>query len=571
MPHPLRAIGQSLRYQLLAGFAVVIVLFAITAGVAVNGLESVRSTTRHGTQLALLAQQVATSAYNTQASQGFVALSASQISNHLGDDQSFVAALDAFDNADGSSYGPQTTHVRSLWAAWRVYDNRIISLSRAGNAAAATALVTGPANLASDALVTALSNLSSLSLAVGIALVLSRRIIGGVRQVLNAATALADGDLHQTLDVRTHDEVGAMARAFSAAVASLQTTAEAAGAIAGGNFAVAFEARSERDELGLAFVEMRDRLSEMVRAISGASDVVAHSSRQMASSSSEVGRAIGEIAESISSVATGADQQVRSVSVAREVSREVADASQTSADNARETVTAMHGAREVTSAGLQAARDLDAAMEAAASSSSEAATAMRELGAKSSQIGGIVETITTIAEQTNLLALNAAIEAARAGDEGRGFAVVADEVRKLAEESQTAAAAISDLIAGIQRETERAVVVVDEGARQTERSVEAVAAARTAFEQIGANVEDMSARVEQIATASLEVVESSERMLENVSSVAAVAEQSSAATEQVSAATEQTSASSEEISATAHELSGTAQQLQELVSQFRLS
>ena len=65
--------------------------------------------------------------------------------------------------------------------------------------------------------------------------------------------------------------------------------------------------------------------------------------------------------------------------------------------------------------------------------------AIRELGVKSEQIGGIVDTITGIADQTNLLALNAAIEAARAGEQGRGFAVVAEEVRKLAEESQAAA------------------------------------------------------------------------------------------------------------------------------------
>jgi len=73
----------------------------------------------------------------------------------------------------------------------------------------------------------------------------------------------------------------------------------------------------------------------------------------------------------------------------------------------------------------------------------EVADVIGDLGAKSAEIGGIVQTITGIAEQTNLLALNAAIEAARAGEHGRGFAVVAEEVRKLAEESQRAAGSIS--------------------------------------------------------------------------------------------------------------------------------
>jgi methyl-accepting chemotaxis protein len=131
-----------------------------------------------------------------------------------------------------------------------------------------------------------------------------------------------------------------------------------------------------------------------------------------------------------------------------------------------------------------AAEEASAAMASVRDSSQEVNTVIRELAAKSEQIGNIVATITTIAEQTNLLALNAAIEAARAGEQGRGFAVVADEVRKLAEESQTAAAEISGLIAAIQGQTEHAVTVVGAGAERTEQGVEVVAQTREAFERI---------------------------------------------------------------------------------------
>jgi methyl-accepting chemotaxis protein len=128
-------------------------------------------------------------------------------------------------------------------------------------------------------------------------------------------------------------------------------------------------------------------------------------------------------------------------------------------------------------------------MGAVRDNSVHATEAIRELGAKSEQIEGIVATITGIAEQTNLLALNAAIEAARAGEQGRGFAVVAEEVRKLAEESQSAAASIAGLIGEIQGETAKAVDVVEAGARQTEDGVATVDEAREAFLALGTSVQ----------------------------------------------------------------------------------
>jgi methyl-accepting chemotaxis protein len=320
-----------------------------------------------------------------------------------------------------------------------------------------------------------------------------------------------------------------------------------------------------------AYNAMRSKISTMLGEISLSSESLSAASTQMASTSEEAGRAIGEIAHAVSSVASGAEQQVREVDGVRRVTDELAEASRVSAETADGTAAAAEEARGLARDGVAAAEEASVAMQAVRDSSAQTSEAIRSLGQKSDQIGGIVETITGIAAQTNLLALNAAIEAARAGEHGRGFAVVAEEVRHLAEESQQAAATISELIEQIQQETARAVQVVEIGAEQTKGGVTTVEQAKEAFVQIGQSVEDMSSRVEQIAASIRQIAASGDRMRESMNSVASVAESSSASSQQVSASTEQTSASTQQIAASAQQLATTAEELEKLVGQFVLA
>jgi len=210
-------------------------------------------------------------------------------------------------------------------------------------------------------------------------------------------------------------------------------------------------------------------------------------------------------------------------------------------------------------------------MRSVRTSSTEVSEAIRELAAKSGQIGQIVQTITGIAEQTNLLALNAAIEAARAGEQGRGFAVVAEEVRKLAEEAQRSAEEISALIGAIQADTSRAVQVVESGAQRTHDGAAVVEQTREAFLAIGSSVENIAARIEQIAVGSELTLVSAQTVQDSISEVAVVAEESSASTQEVCASTEESSASAEQIAASAQELSDNADALNHLVAQFKLT
>jgi methyl-accepting chemotaxis protein len=108
------------------------------------------------------------------------------------------------------------------------------------------------------------------------------------------------------------------------------------------------------------------------------------------------------------------------------------------------------------------------------------------LGARSEEVGQLVELLEDVAAETNMLAVNAAIEASRAGAQGHGFGIVADEVRKLAERSAAATKEVGNFIQTIQGTSS------DAG-----RSLEGMQGLAT---QIAAEAEDAAATAGQINT-----------------------------------------------------------------------
>jgi methyl-accepting chemotaxis protein len=572
----------SVRTKLFAGFGAVVAVAAVLGIVAVLNMGSMNHDTVAVTDTdlptVLLVGHVATAAgqYRTdqfEASSATTAAAASTYLKRLDGAERTIAGdfRDLAPLATSPADRADLAGARASWTAYVEHTPAFAAAVRAGNHTQADALLGGSTRADyeqlssdltkwSDASRTAAQGsaakakssytsaldltlvLIALGLVIGAAVAwfVSRLIVSGVTQMRNAANAIAEGDVDQQVDVRSRDELGETAAAFTRMIAYLKRMAAAAERIADADLTVRVEAECERDLLGHAFTRMLDNLRSMVSSINEASQTLAASSQEVASSSEEAGRAAGEIAHAVSEVAQGAERQARMADQTRTATHETGEAAEEAETIARR--------------GVEAAERADEAMRSVRASTQAVTEAMNGLGVKSAEIGGIVETITGIAGQTNLLALNAAIEAARAGEQGKGFAVVAEEVRKLAEEAQTAAESISGLVAEIQSETDRAANVVEAGASQTEESAAVVAEARQAFEEIGGAVNTMRGRIEEIVSAAGEV--------------ASVAEQSSASAEQVSASTEETSASTQEIAASAQQLASTADDLARLVGRF---
>ncbi|MCL6097096.1 MAG: methyl-accepting chemotaxis protein, partial [Bacteroidetes bacterium] len=175
----------------------------------------------------------------------------------------------------------------------------------------------------------------------------------------------------------------------------------------------------------------------------------------------------------------------------------------------------------------------------------------------SNEIGEIVQVIDDIADQTNLLALNAAIEAARAGEQGRGFAVVADEVRKLAERTTKATKEIATMIRQIQKDTEGAVVSMNEGTTEVEKGKVLADKAGHALKQIISGAEEVVDISTQVAAASEEQSSAAEQISRNIESISSVTNQSASGVQQIARAAE--------------DLNRMTVNLQDLIARFKLA
>jgi methyl-accepting chemotaxis protein len=260
-----------------------------------------------------------------------------------------------------------------------------------------------------------------------------------------ALTAVANGDLTQTVKVKGADEIGAAGTALNRAVES-----------------------------------MRVAISTMANT----STSLADSANQQETTRNQIAASAEETSAQAGIAAAAAEQVTRNVQTVSAGSEELGASIREIAQNAND-------AAQVASEAVEVAETTNRTVS--------------KLGESSVEIGNVVKVITTIAEQTNLLALNATIEAARAGDAGKGFAVVASEVKDLAQETAKATEDISRRVNAIQADTTNAVAAIGEISRIIARINDYQVTIASAVEEQTATTSEMNRNVNEAAIGSAEI------------------------------------------------------------------
>lgn len=316
--------------------------------------------------------------------------------------------------------------------------------------------------------------IAAVLLSIAFGYFIARIIARPLGRTVELVGRVSQGDLRDTLDIRTKDEVGALASSINVMIENLRST---------------------------------------VGGIQASAESVAAASQQISASTEEV--------------ASGSATQAAAAQTMTELFKELSAAIGSAAKSAEQ-------ASELSNRTMNIAEDGGKVVR----SSIEGMEVMNEQIAKleqdSNQIGEIIEVIDDIAEQTNLLALNAAIEAARAGDQGRGFAVVADEVRKLAERSGEATKQITAIIKGMQENTRQSVKAVSEGVVTSRKTGEAFKQIVERVNESAGKVGEIAAASEEQAAQSSEVLSSIESISAATEEAAASTEQTASTAQSLS-------------------------------------
>ncbi|ALK96423.1 chemotaxis protein [Massilia sp. WF1] len=400
----------------------------------------------------------------------------------------------------------------------------------------------------------------SVLLAVLISTILVRAVSHPLASLSEAARRLGSGMQGARAEVRSRDELGAVALEFNRMAQAIEDSQAK-------ELAATNELRAKVDSLlGVVSKAARGDLTGAVAirgedAVGRLGEGLATMLGNLRSLLNNVQRAGIQVASSATQIAASARQQEATGIEQAQTSVEVLATTKEISANTAQLLRTMEEATEVADYTTSATADaqdklkhMDHTMQQMVNATDSIGAKLAALSEKASNINSVLTTITKVADQTNILSLNAAIEAEKAGEAGRGFSVVATEIRRLADQTSVSTWDIEQMLKEMQSAVSASVMGMDKFAEEIRRNV---GEARHVAEQLSG----MMDQVRKLAPRF-------DLVLQGMQSQAVGASQISGTMMQLSDASQQTVESLKATSEAVHQLQYAAGDLQQSVATF---
>lgn len=395
----------------------------------------------------------------------------------------------------------------------------------------------------------------------GITVAANRIILKPVERISEVIRHVAGGDLSQTLDIVSDDELGALALTLNTMVTNLnqmvgQVSSAAdelnqiTGDLSGANGKVVNSAQLQADGVNStssAVIQINASIKGVSESVNGLSMSASESSSsilEMTASVEEVALNTESLSLSVSNVSSSINQMAASIRSVNSSVRSLMEAANSTASSVMEmdfsirqveqnAAAASQISEEVrndAAAGRETLNESIAGIHEIKRSSEITFEAINALSIKTTDIGAILSVIDDVAEQTNLLALNAAIIAAQAGEQGKGFAVVADEIKQLADRTRSSTREITKVIKAVQDETAKAVDAIQSVEKSINNGEVLADRSGVALNKIFEGVQKATVQMQEIARATLEQTAGSQQIRDAVEQVSQMVVQIDSAT-----------------------------------------
>lgn len=374
----------------------------------------------------------------------------------------------------------------------------------------------------------------------------AERLAGG--DLRGVAASVADdelGDLERGLVRIATSFRGALGEARSAADGVESTIAELSAAI-GGIVEASNDQARQVEQAHALMTAIRVRVGEAqgsAGALDSAIEESSHSVVELGAAGDELNETASVLTSKVDAVSDSLEQMVRSVKEVGATTDRLAEASEETSSSMEEMASAMRAVDTAAETTANLSRDVVekaelgqakvvqtiAGMEAIREATDAAESVIKGLGARTNEIGGILDVIEDVADETNLLALNAAIIAAQAGEQGKAFSVVADEIKELADRVLASTKEIGGLIRAVQEESENAIGAIEAGSASVMGGVDLSAEAGRTLEEITVASRESGTRISEIVVSVREQTKAASHVVALMEKVRDSAEQIGAA------------------------------------------